>query len=332
MAQVLRQLNERLGPGRLQPHPDLLVGTETFDDAGVFRLTDELALVQTVDFFPPLVNDPYQFGRIAAANALSDVYAMGGEPLTALNIVGFPDKELPYDVLVEILRGGADVAAEAGCVVVGGHSVRDAEVKFGMSVTGRVHPQKIWTNAGAKPGDALILTKPLGSGVLCSAAKSGQMPEEDLRDAIRVMTTLNKAARDAAVAFDIHACTDITGFGLVGHAFEMAAGSGVTITLHAAAVPLMARTLEFARAGVLTRASKTTREHLGVALRVDPAVEEPLAGVLMDAQTSGGLLLSIAGTQAAALVEALTAAQTPCAAIVGYVVNPDGDVRIDLKP
>ncbi|MCC6360924.1 MAG: selenide, water dikinase SelD, partial [Phycisphaerales bacterium] len=215
MVQVLRQLEP-------MTHPDLLVGSETFDDAGVFRLSEDLALVQTTDFFPPLVDDPYDFGRIAAANALSDVYAMGGEPLTCLNIVGFPDKELPPEVLVDILRGGAAVAREAGAVIVGGHSVRDAEVKYGMAVTGRVHPRRVLTNAGARPGDRLVLTKPLGSGVLCSAVKSGRMDASELAEAVSVMTALNKAGRDAAVAVGVHACTDVTGFGLIGHAFEMA--------------------------------------------------------------------------------------------------------------
>src|SRR5262245_38139838 len=255
MAQVLRQLER-------PTHPDLLVGTETFDDAGVFRLTDEIALVQTTDFFPPLVDDPFDFGRIAAANALSDVYAMGGEPLTCLNIVCFPDRELDPQVLVDILRGGADTAAKAGAVIVGGHSVRDAEVKYGMAVTGRVHPKRILTNAGAQPGDVLVLTKPIGSGVLCTAAKQDKLPQEELREAIEVMAALNKPGRDAAVAVGVNACTDITGFGLVGHAFEMAEGSGLTVELNAANVPLLARTLEFAREGLLTRTHKTTRAYL----------------------------------------------------------------------
>lgn len=324
MAQVLRQLP-------VQSDPRLLVGTETFDDAGVYALDDELALVQTVDFFPPLVDDPYQFGQIAAANALSDVYAMGGEPLTALNIVGFPDQELPAEVLVEILRGGADKVREAGALVVGGHSVRDAEVKYGLAVTGRVHPRRIWTNSGARPGDALILTKPLGSGVLTSAAKSGKLPPEELAEAIAVMSALNRAARDAAAGVGVHACTDITGFGLAGHAFEMAEASHVTIVLEASRVPLMARTLELARQGVLTRAHRTTREFLGERLALDPAVETALAGVLMDAQTSGGLLLSVPENRADPLVRALRAARVPAAAIVGRV-EPAARFRVVLRP
>lgn len=307
----------------------MLVGTETFDDAGIFRLDAETALVQTVDFFPPLIDDPFDFGRVAAANALSDVYAMGGEPLTCLNIVGFPDKDLSPDVLVEILRGGAAVVREAGAVIVGGHSVRDAEVKYGLAVTGRVHPQRYWSNAGARAGDVLVLTKPLGSGLLCSAVKSGKLPETALADPIAVMATLNKSARDAGVKTgDIHACTDVTGFGLVGHAFEMASGAGVTITLYAGATPLLDHTLEMARAGVLTRASKATREHLGAALSVAADVEEALAGVLMDAQTSGGLLFAIAAERAGALIAELRAAATPCAEIVGKVHPADGATRV----
>lgn len=306
---------------QLQPfeHPDLLVGTETFDDAGIFRLDEETALVQTLDFFPPLVDDPFEFGRIAATNALSDVYAMGGEPLTAMNIVGFPDKELGPEVLIEILRGGAEAVRAAGAVIVGGHSVRDAEIKYGLSVTGRVHPKRIWTNAGARPGDRLVLTKPLGSGVLCSAAKSGKMAESDLAEAVRVMTTLNKAARDAAAGVGVRACTDVTGFGLAGHAFEMAEGSGVTITLHAGKVPLMARALEFARLGMLTRASKTTREHMGGKLEIETGVEAALAGVLMDAQTSGGLLFSVAEARFESLLRGLRDAGVHCYAEVGVV-------------
>jgi selenide,water dikinase len=325
MAQVLRQLDP-------QNHPRLLVGTETFDDAGVYALTDEMALVQTVDFFPPLVDDPFTFGQIAAANALSDIYAMGGEPMTALNVVGFPDKELPPEVLVEILRGGASKVREAGAVIVGGHSVRDAEVKYGLSVTGKVHPQRIWTNAAARPGDVLVLTKPLGSGVLTSAVKSGKLEEGKLIEAIEVMAALNKDARDAAVnsGIEIHACTDITGFGLVGHAFEMAEGSGVSIEIEAHLVPLMEYTIEMARVGVLTRAHKTTREFLGDQLSVSAEVEPALAGILMDAQTSGGLLLSVNRQEGEALVKALEAVGTSCAAIVGNV-RPADNVRVHVS-
>jgi selenide,water dikinase len=322
MAQVLRQLE----PVR---HPDLLVGTDTLDDAGVFRLSDDLALVQTTDFFPPLVDDPYAFGQIAAANALSDVYAMGGEPLTALNLVGYPDKDLSYDWLVEILRGGADTVKAAGAVIVGGHSVRDSEIKYGLAVTGRVHPDRIWTNSGARPGDVLVLTKPIGSGVLTGAAKSGKLPVEELAEAIHVMASLNQPGRDAGAKVGVSACTDITGYGLVGHAAEMAEGSDVKIVLEASKIPLMARTLEFARQGALTRAHKTTRSFLGAKLQIDGDVEDALAGALMDAQTSGGLLLSVSADKVDALVAELQAAGAICAAVVGRVEAADG-VRIRL--
>lgn len=286
LAQVLRQL----APFK---HPDLLVGAESYDDAGVFRIGDDLALVQTTDFFPPLVDDPYQFGQIAAANALSDVYAMGGEPLTALNIVGFPDQECDPQWLVDILRGGADKVREAGAVIVGGHSVRDREIKYGLAITGRVHPQRIWTNAGARTGDLLVLTKPLGSGVLCNAAKAERIATDELAETVSVMTTLNRAARDAGVQVGVNGCTDITGFGLLGHAFELAEASQATLSIHAGAVPLLPRALEFARLGLLTRASRTTRSHLGPRLEIAAGVEDALVGVLADAQTSGGLLMSI---------------------------------------
>lgn len=324
MAHVLRQLDA-------QRDPRLIVGTETFDDAGVYALSDETALVQTVDFFPPLVDDPFTFGQIAAANALSDVYAMGGEPLTALNIVCFPDNELPPEVLVEILRGGASKVREAGAVVAGGHSVRDREVKYGLAVTGRVDPRRIWTNAAARPGDVLVLTKPLGSGVLTSAVKSGKLDERGLAEAVAVMTELNRVGRDAAISAgaDVHACTDVTGFGLVGHAFEMAEGGGVSIVLDAGEVPLMTHVLELARAGVLTRAHKSTRDFLGERLRVDPTIEPALAGVLLDAQTSGGLLLSVSPGQADRLRGALRTAGAACAAVVGRV-QPGGEFGVRI--
>lgn len=318
MAQVLRHLPP-------QRHPDLLVGADTLDDAGVFRLSDDLALVQTTDFFPPLVDDPYAFGRIAAANALSDVYAMGGTPLTALNLVGWPDKVLGYDLLAEILRGGADAVAEAGAVIVGGHSVRDSEIKYGLAVTGRVHPQHILTNAGARPGDRLVLTKPIGTGVLCSAAKAGKLTDADLAEAICVMSALNRPAAEAALAVGASACTDITGFGLVGHASEMAAASRATITLFAERVPLLAGTLDLADEGVVTRAAKTARNFLGPKLRIED-IDETLANVLCDAQTSGGLLISIAAERCIDLVRELAKRGATCAAVVGEVGAPSDEL------
>ncbi len=309
MVQVLR----RLPPN---DHPDLLVGNEHFDDAGVFRISDDFALVQTLDFIPPLVDDPFVFGQIAAANALSDVYAMGGVPLTAMNIVGFPDKDLPPEVLVEILRGGHERVTTAGAVIVGGHSVRDSEVKYGLSVTGRVDPRHLLTNAAAKPGDRLVLTKPIGSGVLTTAAKKGLIQQNDLSEAVAVMIHLNRGARDAAIAIGVHAGTDITGFGLVGHAFEIAEASGVTLTIETQAVPLMRRTLELAREGVVTRAHTSTLNHAGDRLLVGD-VEPALVNVLCDAQTSGGLLLCVSGDQTGRLLEAVNRHETPSTAVIG---------------
>ncbi len=285
----------------------------------MFRLSDDLALVQTTDFFPPLVDDPFTFGRIAAANALSDVYAMGAEPLTALNLVGFPDKTLDHHILVDILRGGADACAEAGAVVVGGHSVRDSEIKFGLAVTGKVHPQRILTNAAAQPGDVLLLTKPLGTGVLCSAVKTGRLPETALSEAIASMSALNRPGRDAARDVGAHAATDVTGYGLVGHAFEMAQASRVTIEIESAAVPLMARVLEQAREGVLTRIQSDARAHLANDLQVENGVEDALLGVLLDAQTSGGLLLAVDAAQEAAAIASLHRHGAVCAVRVGRV-------------
>lgn len=308
-AQVLRQLPR-------PTDPNLLVGTDHFDDAGVYRLSEDAALVTTLDFFPPLVDDPYTFGRIAAANALSDIYAMGGRPLTVLNIVGFPDKELPIEVLAEILRGGSERVAAAGAVVAGGHSVRDAEVKYGMAVTGIIHPQRILTNGGAKPGDMLVLTKPLGSGILTSAVKSGKLPPQELQECIEVMVDLNAGACEAALEVGVHACTDITGFGLIGHAQEMAAASEVTLEIEAAAVPLMRHALELGRQGVVTRAWKSNLEAIGAAFDAG-GVDETLVKVLADAQTSGGLLLAVPADRADALVEALKRRKTRAAAIIG---------------
>jgi len=311
-AQVVRQLTA-------QSHPDLLVGTDHLDDAGVFRIDGDTALVQTLDFFPPLVDDPFTFGRIAAANALSDVYAMGGEPITAMNIVGFPDQELPGDILLEILRGGAERVAESGAVLVGGHSVRDKEIKYGLSITGRVHPDRIVTNAGAKPGDRLVLTKPIGSGVLTSAAKQGRISEEDLSEAVEVMIELNRSGRDAMVAVGVHAATDITGFGLVGHAFEMAQAGEVTLEIEADSVPLLKQTIELANESFLTRAHKATLEYLGERLDTGD-VQSVLVHVLCDAQTSGGLLISVPEGRAAALTRLLEENGAPCAALIGRVV------------
>jgi len=322
MAQVLRHLPKNA-------HPDLLVGHEHFDDAGVFRIREDYALVQTLDFFPPLVDDAFTFGQIAAANALSDVYAMGGQPLTAMNIVAFPDKDLPLNILTEILRGGAERCGKAGAVIVGGHSVRDSEIKFGVSVTGWIDPRRIFTNGGAKPGDVLVLTKPIGSGTMTTARKRDLIGDDELAEAIGIMIELNRGARDAMVEVGANAATDITGFGLVGHAFEIADASVVTLEIEASAVPLMGRALEFARAGVLTRVYSGMLAHLGDRFSAD-GVEEALVSLLCDAQTSGGLLISIAADRADALLAALRREKTPAAAVIGRVLerSPEQVIRL----
>jgi selenide,water dikinase len=311
--------------------PDLLVGTETHDDAGVYRLTDELALVQTIDFFPPLVNDPFVYGQIAAANALSDVYAMGGAPRTALNLVGFPDDRLSLDWLGEILRGGADRCTAAGCVVVGGHTVRDAEIKFGMAVTGLVHPQKIVTNATARPGDKLVLTKPLGTGFVTTAHKADACPPDLLEAACASMVQLNAAGRDAMLAVGVSAATDITGFGLAGHAYEMAHGSGVTLVIELGRLPLLPGVEKLARKPFLTRASATNAGFVADDLRVEGRPDPVLLEVFYDAQTSGGLLISVPADRTDALVTEARSRGTAVACVVGEV-RERADRAVLVKP
>lgn len=313
MAQVLRQLPK-------PSHPNLMVGAEHFDDAGVYRLSESLALVQTLDFFPPLVDDPYLFGQIAATNSLSDIYAMGGEPLTALNIVGFPDDKLPIDVLGDILRGGHDKVVEAGAVIVGGHTVRDTEIKYGLSVTGRIDPARVVTNGGARPGDRLILTKPIGSGVLTSAAKLRKISNDDLAEAAAVMAELNAVGRDAMLAHGVHGATDITGFGLLGHANEMAQASETTVHIRAGAVPLMEGASHWAERGCLTRACQSNLAFYGSDLEAG-GVDEGLVQILADAQTSGGLLIAVPPDQGDALLAALREGRASCAVEIGEVIE-----------
>ena len=286
MAQVLRHLLPITDP-------NLLVGTNTHDDAGVYRIAPDLALVQTVDFFPPVVDDPYIYGQIAAANSLSDVYAMGGVPKTALNIVGFPDAELEMAILGRILDGGSERMRAAGCLVVGGHTVRDAEVKFGYAVTGLVHPDKIMTNANAKPGDVLVLTKPLGTALVTTAAKKQKCPHALLEAACKSMTALNDKGRDAALAAGANAMTDVTGFGFAGHAYEMAEGSGVTLRIDLAKLPAFPGIEELILGKFFTRATKSNREYVSHALRFEREPDPVRVELLFDAQTSGGLLISV---------------------------------------
>lgn len=300
-------------------HPDLLVGTATSDDAGVFRLAPDLAIVQTVDFFSPMVDDPFTFGQVAAANALSDVWAMGGEPLTALNVTCFPQKDVPLEILGDILRGGLAKAAEAGVVVLGGHTVIDEEVKFGMAVTGVIHPDRILRNVGAEAGDAIVLTKALGTGIVTTAAKRGAPAADALAAAIASMTTLNAVAARTLAHFRIHACTDVTGFGLLGHAYEMASGSGVRIDLVADRLPVLPGARRFAADGHLTGGCRRNREWLADEVTVAGRVPADLAELAWDPQTSGGLFVALPAADAPRLVDALGAAGVRSATLIGTV-------------
>jgi selenide,water dikinase len=300
-------------------HPDLLVGTATADDAGVFRLRDDLALVQTVDFFAPIVDDPFTFGQVAAANAISDVYAMGGDPCTALNIVAFPQKDVPMEILGDMLRGGIEKAREVGVVVLGGHTIADEEIKYGMAVTGTIHPDRIWRNVGARPGDVLVLTKPLGTAIVTTAVKRGAEIPDALAAAIRSMTTLNAAASKALRPFDVHACTDVTGFSLMGHGYEMAHGSDVRLVLDAAALPVLPRARELAASGVSTGGCQRNRDWLSDKVEVAKDVPADLVEIAFDPQTSGGLLFAVAREDHHRVVEALQKAGTLAVATVGYV-------------
>jgi selenide, water dikinase len=298
---------------------NLLVGYETSDDAAVYRLTSDLALISTVDYITPPVDDPYWFGQIAAANSLSDVYAMGGKPLTALNLVMFPSKKLDLGLLEDILRGGNDKIKEADASMAGGHSVDDNEPKYGLAVTGKIHPDRILTNRGSRAGDALILTKPLGTGVLFNANRSGKLPYADLENLLPLIAALNRKAMETALNFEVHACTDITGFGILGHSFEMARGSNVQIELVYDRLPFYPHARQMYRKGETTGSNKANRQLVDghwEALRSMAFEEEEL---LFDPQTSGGLLLSVAQTETDALLAALLAAGVETAVCVGQV-------------
>jgi len=291
-----------------QTDPNVLVGFDTNDDAGVYRLSDQLALVQTVDFFTPIVDDPYLYGQIAAANSLSDVYAMGGRPISALSIVGFPEKG-DTAVMEQILRGGLSKMTEAGCSILGGHSIRDEDMKFGYAVTGVINPQRVWRNIGAQPGDALLLTKPIGTGVISTALKKSRAAEAALAASVASMTRLNRDAAEALLEAgrdsSIHAVTDITGFGLLGHAREMAAGSNVSLEIDHARVEYLPGAIEAAREGHLAGGLKNNREFAGDCVGFADAVPEEFRNLLFDPQTSGGLLAAIAAKSADAALAAL---------------------------
>ena len=324
-AGILAQL---LGDIRVRQDENLLVGFDKSDDASVYKVSDGLALVQTVDFFPPIADDPYTFGQIAATNALSDVYAMGGEPKLCLNIMAVPES-MPKEAVHDILRGGYDKVYEAGALITGGHSIYDDEPKYGLAVTGFVHPDKVLTNSGAKPGDVLFFTKPLGIGILTTAEKADLLSEAGKALAIRLMTTLNKSARDVMVQYRVHACTDVTGFSFLGHASEMATGSDVQLEIDTAAIDLIGEALDFARMGILPAGMYRNRTF--AAPMVDAGdTELAVQDVLYDPQTAGGLLIACDPEDADALFEALKPA-VPSAQRVGTVQPYTGGARIYLK-
>ena len=299
----------------------MLVGTETADDAGVYRLRPDLAIVNTVDFFTPIVDDPYVFGQISAANSLSDVYAMGGDPKTCMNIVCFPKGKMDIEILGEILRGGAEKVKEAGAVVIGGHSIIDEEIKFGMAVTGVIHPDRIFRNVGVQEGDVLILTKPLGTGIITTALKKGKASEESVKEAVKSMTTLNAAASLVARKHAVHACSDVTGFGILGHALEMASGSGITLIIESAKLPLLRGAPRLAEKGYITGGCKRNQEYLSDKISIEKSIRAGLVEVALDPQTSGGLLIAIAKRHAAQLIEELQSAGVTHAAEIGYATS-----------
>lgn len=323
-AGVLAKLLEGIS---VHEDPNLLVGFDKSDDASVYKITDDLAIVQTLDFFPPIADDPYLFGQIAATNALSDVYAMGGEPKLALNIMCIP-KDMPRDAVHALLRGGYEKVFEAGALITGGHSIFDDEPKYGLSITGFVHPDRILTNSGAKEGDVLLLTKPLGIGVLTTAQRAELLSDEGKALAYRLMTTLNKSARDCMVKYRVHACTDVTGFGLLGHLYEMTQGSDLTAVLDTSAIHIIQEALPFAEMGILPEGMYRNRSFAEQAV---DAGDTPLAvqDVLYDPQTAGGLMISVHPEDADALYEELKTA-VPCAQRIG-VMERAGEKRILLR-
>ncbi|RKP58064.1 selenide, water dikinase SelD [Cohnella endophytica] len=325
LAQVLRGLPQAV------PDPRLLVGLDTSDDAGVYQLTDELAIVQTLDFFTPIVDDAYSFGQIAAANAISDIYAMGAKPLTVLNIVAFPISTLDKQILTDILRGAADKVQEAGATLVGGHSIDDKEPKFGLAVTGIVHPDKVRTNAGAKPGNRLILTKPIGVGILTTSIKNGQLDQAEIDRVTSVMATLNKKAAETMESYPVHACTDVTGFGLLGHAMEMAKGSHVGIKLYRDRVPVLPRVRELAEKGFVPGGTKNNFNHVKDSVSFSDRLDQIDQWILCDAVTSGGLLIAVEADQADSLLQALVAAGVEASEIGETTSDRPGLILVEAE-
>jgi selenide,water dikinase len=309
--------------------PDVLVDAGSFDDAGVYRIAPDLALIQTVDFFTPVVDDPWDFGQIAAANALSDVYAMGGTPRTALALVCWPPTGLDPEILGRILAGGAEKCREAGCTIIGGHSIQDEELKYGLAVTGTVHPDHLWTNAAASAGDVLILTKALGTGVLTTALKNGAVSQDDIAAAVESMRRLSETAAKVAMAAGVRCATDITGFGLIGHGAQLADASGVTLVFEAGALPLFDRVEELALAGHVPGGGRSNRGYFELRTRIADDVPEGLRLAAFDPQTSGGLLLAVPPGREVELLDALQEAGWKAAARLG-VVEPRGERSVEL--
>jgi selenide,water dikinase len=311
--------------------PNLLVGYETQDDAGIYRLNDDIAIITTADYITPPVNDPYLFGQIAAANALSDVYAMGGRPLTCLNLAGFPSKKLDQDMLNQIIAGGLSKITEAGAALAGGHTIDDDEPKYGLAVTGIVHPDRYWTNTGARPGDILILTKPIGSGVLFNANLKNWVSNQALNQCLAVIKSLNKTAAEIMQEFEIHAATDITGFGLSGHAFEMASGSGVRLEFNLDDIPVMQEALEMYAKGVSTGVNRHNRQLVENHLRFEKDVPDWHREIVYDPQTSGGLMVAVPEDQGTKLITALKAAGVEQSCVIGSVHKLYGDISLVFK-
>ncbi|MGE0536689.1 MAG: selenide, water dikinase SelD [Pirellulales bacterium] len=344
----LTQLAKRAGcaakqpPGYLLPllgklgglvDPNVLVGSATADDAAVYKLSADLALVLTTDFFTPIVDRPYDFGAIAAANALSDIYAMGGQPTTALNLVGFPDEKLSVEVLAEILRGAADKASEAGIAVVGGHTIKSEEPIFGLCVIGTVHPNKVRTNAGALPGDAVVLTKPIGLGVITTAAKNNADQRGAIAEAIEVMSTLNKAAAEVLARFDVHALTDVTGFGLLGHLRNVTSASGVHARIWNDALPVLSAAREYVNQGIAPGGTHANWRFLSDWVTYDDGLSKEQQLLLCDAQTSGGLLACVDGASGQKLVDALRVAGVEAAAVIGRIEHGEpGQISVSIRP
>jgi selenide, water dikinase len=309
-----------------ETHPDVLVGYDLSDDAGVYRLSDDLALIQTVDFFTPIVDDPYTFGLVAAANALSDVYAMGGRPITAMNILCFPTSSMDRSYAAQILEGGFDKIHESGAALVGGHSVDDLELKYGLSVSGLVHPGRLITNAGARPGQVLILTKPLGTGIIATAIKGGLASPEAEQDMITNMITLNRFAGEWAADYGVTGGTDITGFGLLGHGLEMARAGGVGLIIESERVPIMTGVLDYSSMGLVPAGSWANQNFCSKHLDIHPGVAPEIISILADAQTSGGLLLAVPQDRVNEFLDRVQSMDTPAAAVIGRVVSEKAGV------